>query len=53
MGLFENTAIDVVEASDDVSAITLTVAGVQNGSDEQLMIDGEAVALADGACAGG
>ncbi|MCH2172094.1 DUF4347 domain-containing protein, partial [Myxococcota bacterium] len=48
VGLFDNTAIDVVEASDDVSGITFTVAGLQNGSHEKIVVDGQAIELMDG-----
>jgi hypothetical protein len=44
-GLYSTTSIDLVEAADEVKTLTLTVAGLQNGADEILNIDGTDVAL--------
>jgi hypothetical protein len=44
-GLYSSTSIDLVEAGDEVKTLTLTVAGLQNGADEILNVDGTDVAL--------
>ena len=38
-GLFSSTSIDLVESADRVQTLTLTVAGLQNGADEILVVD--------------
>lgn len=47
-GLFTNSAIDAVEAADNIDEITLSVSDLADGSDELLSVDGEEVALTDG-----
>ena len=44
-GLYSASSIGLTEAADLVDALTLTVAGLQNGADELLHIDGETIAL--------
>ena len=44
-GLYSATSIGLTEAADLVDTLTLTVAGLQNGADELLHIDGETIAL--------
>jgi len=46
--LYSAAAIDVVEAGDNVKSLVLTVAGLQNGDQEILAVDGTSVALTDG-----
>ena len=46
--LYTGTVIDVVEATDRVQALTLTVSGLQNGSAEILVVDGTNVTLTGG-----
>ena len=43
--LYTGTMIDVVEATDKVKTLTLTVSGLQNGSAEILVVDGTNVTL--------
>ena len=45
VGLFSGTSIDAVEAGDRISVITIGVSGLQDGGDEVLMIDGQAIEL--------
>ena len=47
-GLYSSTSIGLTEAADLVDTITFTVAGLQNGADELLHIDGETIALTNG-----
>ena len=46
--LFSASAIDLVEAGDQLREIELTVAGLQDGVDEILLVDGQAITLIDG-----
>jgi hypothetical protein len=48
VALFTGTAIDTVEAGQNIHALTLTVAGLVDGAAEVLTVDGTAVALTDG-----
>ncbi|MAE63926.1 MAG: hypothetical protein CMJ18_06600, partial [Phycisphaeraceae bacterium] len=47
VGLYSSTSIDLVEAADRVVNVILTVAGLQDGADEILVVDGTNVALTD------
>ncbi|RLM21937.1 hypothetical protein BIY29_12870 [Brenneria alni] len=49
ISLFSNTHIDTVEADDRILAVTLSVAGVVDGVNEVLNIDGSSITLTDGA----
>ncbi|QTF09884.1 beta-propeller fold lactonase family protein [Brenneria izadpanahii] len=46
--LFSGTAISTVEASQAVSALTLSVSGLSDGENETLIIDGASIALVAG-----
>jgi hypothetical protein len=48
VALFTGTAIDTVEAGQNIHALTLTVARLVDGAAEVLTVDGTAVALTDG-----
>ncbi|TWT84883.1 PilZ domain protein [Planctomycetes bacterium CA13] len=45
--LFSGASVDLVEASDLVSNLVITVDGLENGSDEVLVVDGQAIELFD------
>jgi hypothetical protein len=46
--LYSGAAINAVEAADKVRTLVLTVSGLQNGSQEILVVDGTSVALTHG-----
>ena len=48
VGVYSGASIGLTEAADRVQSMTLTVAGLQNGSDEWLVVDGTSVVLSDG-----
>ena len=44
VGLFSGTSIDAVEVGDLIDTLTVTVDGLADGSDEILVVDGQAIA---------
>lgn len=48
VGLFSDTDISTVEDGQSITALTLTVAGVSDGSAETLTVDGTSIALVNG-----
>ena len=46
--LFENAVVDVIEGSQQIQEIQLTVSGLLDGTDEILIVDGTAVELISG-----
>ncbi len=48
VSLFSGSIVDLVEMGDQVRTIEMTVAGLQNGVDEQLAVDGQLISLFDG-----
>ncbi|MGE0973145.1 putative Ig domain-containing protein (plasmid) [Klebsiella sp. WOUb02] len=46
--LFSYVAIDVIEASQSVSNLTLTVSGISDGASETLIVDGTTISLVAG-----
>ncbi|MGV3551807.1 cadherin-like domain-containing protein [Rhizobium sp.] len=49
VGLFSAVNVDTIEAGQKIVELTLTVSGLLDGSDEQLVIDGTAISLVDAA----
>ena len=49
--LFSTTAVDTIEAGQTITGLTLTISGLADGANEKLKIDGEDIALTDGATA--
>lgn len=45
--LFSGTVIDAIESGDNIKQLELAVSGLSDGADEQLMVDGESIALTD------
>ncbi|MEL7497637.1 MAG: LamG-like jellyroll fold domain-containing protein [Planctomycetota bacterium] len=45
VGLFSGTSIDSIEAGDLIQTLTIGVSGLADGTDEILMIDGQAIEL--------
>ncbi|MEC4766724.1 DUF4347 domain-containing protein [Halomonas sp. CUBES01] len=45
--LFSGTVIDAIESGDNIEQLELAVSGLSDGADEQLMVDGESIALTD------
>lgn len=46
--VFSGTTVSTVEAGQSVAAITLTVSGLQDGTDETLVVDGTTITLSEG-----
>ena len=47
VGVYSNASVDLVEAADNATAMVISVDGLANGSDEILVIDGQAIELTD------
>jgi hypothetical protein len=46
--LFGNADIGTIETGQKIKSLTLTVSGLQDGGNEQLVVDGETISLVDG-----